>query len=50
MSDPGPKASGKGPTEEMAELFKALGHPDRVRLVEELSDSEKADKLAAAMK
>lgn len=25
----------------MAELFKALGHPDRVRLVEELSDSEK---------
>lgn len=41
MSDPDPKLTGKAPTEEMAELFKALGHPDRVRLVEELSGSEK---------
>jgi|GEM_PF-438378 len=41
MSDPERKPAGKAPTEEMAELFKALGHPDRVRLVEELSGEEK---------
>ena len=41
MKGSNPKPHGKAQKEEMAELFKALGHPDRVRLVEELSDSEK---------
>lgn len=41
MTDEPPGRSGRVPTDDMAELFKALGHPDRVRLVEELSGSEK---------
>jgi DNA-binding transcriptional ArsR family regulator len=33
--------SGRNAINELAELLKALGHPDRVRLVEELGGNEK---------
>lgn len=36
---------------ELAEVFKALAHPDRIRLVEELRDGERdVNSLAAALK
>ena len=41
MKNPPFKPKPKDANEDMAELFKALGHPDRVRLVAELSDTEK---------